>query len=71
MKFFNCSTLTEGEFDKIVANLPNHERLSMVLRWFGEMAPPVAPVLNVAQDEFSHDVVLPFKDELFLAFDVT
>ena len=45
--------------------------LADVLKWAREQTPP-APVSEiVTQDEYTHEVVLPFQDGHFLVFDAT
>ena len=45
--------------------------LADVLRWAREQEPPRAVAEIITQDEYTHDVVLPFEGEFFLAFDAT
>ena len=45
--------------------------LQEVVRWGFSLAPPRDVAAVVVQDELSHDVVLPWRDGLYLAFDTT
>ena len=45
--------------------------LQDVARWAFASSPPRAIVDVVVQDEFTHDVVLPWRDGLHLVFDTT
>jgi hypothetical protein len=45
--------------------------LADVLAWAREQRPPVSVAEIVTQDEYTHDVVLPFDGKHFLAFDAT
>ena len=45
--------------------------LADVLRWAGEQSPPRAVAEIVTQDEYTHDVVLPFDGSHFVVFDAT
>jgi len=45
--------------------------LQEVVRWGFSLAPSRDVAAVVVQDEFSHDVVLPWRDGLHLAFDTT
>lgn len=45
--------------------------LADVLQWAREQSPPRAVAEIVTQDEYTHDVVLPFDGSHFLAFDAT
>lgn len=74
MKITNRTRLTEKEFAEIEKQLLNHKTLRRVLAWANAqpkgdfIAQTVAEV--VAQDEFTHDVVVPYKN-LFLVYDTT
>jgi len=45
--------------------------LADVLTWAREQTPPRAVADIVTQDEYTHDVVLPFDGSHFLVFDAT
>jgi hypothetical protein len=45
--------------------------LADVLAWAGRRSPPVRVEEIVTQDEYTHDVLLPFDGKHFLAFDAT
>lgn len=45
--------------------------LQQVVRWSFSSKPPRDVAAVVVQDEFSHDVVVPWVDGLVLAFDTT
>ena len=45
--------------------------LQQVVRWSFASKPPRDVTAVVVQDEFSHDVVVPWVDGLVLAFDTT
>jgi hypothetical protein len=45
--------------------------LADVLAWARSQAPPLAVAEIVTQDEYTHDVVLPFDGGHFLVFDAT
>ena len=53
------------------AALAHHVTLADVLRWAREQVPPRAVAEIITQDEYTHDVVMPFEGEYFLAFDAT
>ena len=53
------------------AELGQQQTLADVLRWGREQSPPRAVVEIITQDEYTHDVVVPFEDDYFLAFDAT
>lgn len=45
--------------------------LGDVLTWARTLHPPVTAPAVVTQDEYTHDVLVPWRDGLTLAFDVT
>ena len=45
--------------------------LGDVLTWARTLVPPVPSPAVVTQDEYTHDVLVPWHDGLVLAFDVT
>ena len=45
--------------------------LGDVLEWARSLAPPVTAPVVVTQDEYTHDVLIPWRDGLTLVFDVT
>jgi hypothetical protein len=45
--------------------------LGDVLTWARTLDPPVNAPAVVTQDEYTHDVLVPWRDGLTLAFDVT
>lgn len=74
MKITNLADLSENEFTKFETELAKHKTLGQVLAWAaakpkdGFLPPIVAEVIT--QDEFTHDVVIPYKN-LFLVYDTT
>lgn len=42
-----------------------------VVRWGLAMKPPKLVTQVVVQDEYTHDVVIPFSDEVYLVYDTT
>ena len=53
---------------EVVAGMGN---LRSILAWGAAATPPRKPELLVAQDEYTHDVVMRFEDGVYIAFDVT
>jgi hypothetical protein len=74
MKIINHANLSEGDFNFIKGELMNHKTLGQVLAWAATK--PKADFLPrtvaevVTQDEFTHDVVVSYKN-LFLVYDTT
>jgi hypothetical protein len=53
------------------AEVAHRHTLADVLEWARAQSPPRAVTTIVTQDEYTHDVVLPFDGSHFLAFDAT
>ena len=74
MKITNLANLSENEFDELRGALAKHQTLGQALNWAG--AQPESERLRqivaevVTQDEFTHDVVIPYKN-FFLVYDTT
>jgi len=74
MKIINLADLPEKQFTKLESELAEHKTLGQVLTWANSqpkkdfLLQVVAEVIT--QDEFTHDVVIPYKD-LFLVYDTT
>jgi hypothetical protein len=49
----------------------DHQGLDDVFRWGRQQVPPVVPEDVVMQDEFSHDVIVPWARGLYLVYDTT
>jgi hypothetical protein len=47
------------------------ETLEELLRWARDRIPPVLVEQVVTQDEFTHDVLVPWPDGLTLVYDTT
>ena len=57
--------------DRARSALADRLTLADVLQWTREQKAPRTVVEIVTQDEYTHDVVVPFDGEHFLAFDAT
>lgn len=74
MEVLNLAGLAEDEFAALERILANHKTLGAALTWAAAgprtdfLPQTVAEV--VTQDEFTHDVVIPYKN-LFLVYDTT
>jgi hypothetical protein len=74
MKFENIGGLSDGEFSVIGKELKGVKTLGDVLVWAGkgskeDFLPQIVSEV-ITQDEFTHDVIIPYRD-LFLVFDTT
>jgi hypothetical protein len=70
----NLSSVPADEFAKLASEVDQHEGLSQVLAWaathrVGTFVPQIVAEV-ITQDEFTHDVIVPYKD-VFLVYDTT
>ena len=74
MEISNTAALPEAEFVTLAAQLARHKTLGDVLSWAaaGPRADfhPQTVLEVVTQDEFTHDVVVPYKN-WYLVYDTT
>jgi len=74
MKVFNVEGISEDEFNELRAELMSHKTLGHVLAWANskprEDVIPQTVAEVITQDEFTHDVVVPYRN-IFLVYDTT
>jgi hypothetical protein len=74
MKVVNLAKLAAKRFAEIKNEVSKHKTLAQVLAWANaqpkENFLPQIVAEVVTQDEFTHDVIVPYKD-LFLVYDTT
>lgn len=75
MRFINRAGLSPERAAEAEGELTGQHNLNDVLRWAlahpaGVFAPTVVAAV-VIQDEFTHDVIVPWRDGLFLVYDTT
>jgi hypothetical protein len=66
----NRTDLSETEFERIVIDLKGHQSLQELLRWAerqpkGTLVPGAISEL-IVQDEFTHDLVVPWRNLFFV-----
>jgi hypothetical protein len=57
--------------ERAESELAHRHTLAEMLEWARAQSPPRVVTEIVTQDEYTHDVVLPFDGSHFLAFDAT
>jgi len=74
MRVKNQSDLSADKLREIQAVVPHQENLKDMMAWAfsspGDFEPTVV-VDVVVQDEFTHDVIVPWRDGLVLVYDTT
>ena len=63
--------IPERELSRFRLALRDLRTLGPVLEWLRAQDPPRAPREIVTQDEYTHDVIVPWSDRLVLVFDTT
>jgi hypothetical protein len=75
MRVLNNANLSTDAVAQIAADLSGQENLQDVMSWAlsvpkGTFIPSVVEEV-IVQDEFTHDVVVPWRDGLVLVYDTT
>jgi hypothetical protein len=75
MRVVNRANLSDSALGEIAAQLAGQENLKDVLSW-ALSAPPGTFIPSVVseviiQDEFTHDVIVPWRDWLVFVYDTT
>ncbi len=63
--------LSPSQREAIARVIGAQRTLGDVLAWGQSQAPPRMPVEIVTQDEYTHDVVVHWDANLYLAYDIT
>ena len=75
MRIINQAGLSPDELAVVEREIPAHRSLQEVINWgltpeSGALLPEVVAEV-LAQDEFSHDVIIPWRDGLVLVYGTT
>lgn len=71
IELFDLAGAAPAALAAIQGELESLHNLGDILSWARTLAPPVNAPTVVTQDEYTHDVLVPWGDALTLAFDVT
>jgi hypothetical protein len=71
MEILEQTAVTPDVLAELEAELRNLRNLGDLLDWARSLRPPVRSPVVVTQDEYTHDVVVPWRAPLVLAFDTT
>ena len=63
--------LAGGDHARLASLVATHSTLEAVLTWSRTASPPRKIAELITQDEYTHDVVLPFEGDLYLVYDTT
>jgi hypothetical protein len=67
----NLAGLAAGELKQLERLLEPQKTLEDVVRFGLTAAPPKMIAAVITQDEFTHDVILPYEGGRFLVYDTT
>lgn len=67
----NRAGLAPADFDRLHAELAAQTSMQRVLTWFSAQTPPLAADDLIAQDEFSHDLLVPLSEQTYLSYDTS
>jgi hypothetical protein len=67
----NRANLTIERFNSIQLVVQAQRTMERALAWFFAQVPPLVPEDLVAQDEFSYDLLVPYRDGLYLSYDTS
>ena len=75
MQVVNHANLSSEEIAQIESELPEQQTLNDVMTWAFAQPPGTFVSTIVAdvivQDEFTHDVIVPYRDKLVFVYDTT
>ena len=64
------ATLDEQTRDRLAAVIATHTSLERALNWGRTQRPPLTVEAILTQDEYTHDVLIPFENR-YLVYDTT
>jgi hypothetical protein len=67
----NRAGLDDELFSSILREISGQSSIRHVVQWLGRHQPPRKIEDMVTQDEFSHDIIVPYREGLFLVYDST
>ncbi len=71
MQIINRANLSSEARAELERELPSFGTLQEFVVWARAQRPPVLLVETIAQDEFTHDVIAPWRDGLTIILDAT
>jgi hypothetical protein len=75
MSVLNCGNLSAADLAEVEAQVGGHRTIEDVLKWgFAQSSTTMRREIIgevVAQDEFTHDLIVPWQDELVLVYGAT
>ena len=69
--FKGSSSIPADELARIREQVAAHEGLDQIFSWGRQQSPAIDPADVVKQDEFTHDVLVPFPNDRWVAYGTT
>ncbi len=67
----NRAGLPSGQLETLVQAVSRQTSIKHAVDWLATHRPPLTIEDMVTQDEFSHDILAPYPEGLYLVYDVT
>jgi hypothetical protein len=67
----NRTGLAADDLSRITGALAQQLSIKHAVDWLTAHDPPIVPTGMVTQDEFSHDILVPYAGGLWLVYDTT
>lgn len=67
----NRANLSSDNFEALSQAVSDHSSIKHAVDWSASRKPPLAFLDSIAQDEFSHDILIEYSSGLYLVYDVT
>ena len=71
MQIANHTSLPDEVFAELTSALPTLGTLMELVAWAGKQTPPMVLQETVALDEYSHEVIVPWRENLWLVYSST
>jgi hypothetical protein len=71
LPFSDYASLSRHEREQLQRIVESHHGLDDVFAWGRAQSPPVSPSGFVKQDEFTHDVIVPFPNDRWVVYGTT
>ncbi len=69
--FKSVARLPADELARVREQVAAHEGLVQIFAWGRQQTPPIHPADVVKQDEFTHDVLVPFPNDRWVVYGTT
>lgn len=71
MQITNHANLSEAALSALCAAVPAHGTLMDLVAWGSRQTPPVILRETIPLDEYTHEVIVPWRDSFWLVYSST